>query len=85
MSAPNITVTRGRSVAGLEVASEVGEVGQFKELASSGRVIDVFALERPGEVVRNKDGVEASGEGRIDVGFGTVADHPCGGGLAAVM
>ncbi len=42
-------------------------------------------LEDPGEVVRNEDGVEAGGEGGIDVGAGAVADHPGDAGFAAVV
>lgn len=85
MSAPNLTVLDRKGISGLEVAGEIGEVGQFEELAACGGLVDVFALQRPGEVVRDEDGVEAGGEGWINVGFGAVADHPCGAGFAGVM
>ena len=64
---------------------QVRKVGEFEELAASGRMIDVFAFERPGEVVGNEDGVESGSEGGIDVGLGTIADHPCDAGFATVM
>lgn len=67
------------------MASQVCEVGQFEKFASSGRMIDIFSFERPGEVVRNEDGVESCGEGGVDVRFGAVANHPCSACLAAVM
>ena len=41
-------------------------------------------LKLPGVLVWQKDGIETSGESRIDVGFGTVADHPGGGVIAAM-
>ena len=48
-------------------------------------MVDIFPLKRPGEVMGDKDSVEAGGEGRVDIGFGAVADHPRRAGLAAVM
>jgi hypothetical protein len=49
------------------------------------RMIDHLVLEHPGEVVWDKNGVEAGGECRIDIGLGTVADHPGGSCVAAVV
>jgi len=67
------------------VASQICEVSEFEKLPSSGRMVDILALQRPCEVVGNEDGIEPGGEGRVDVGLGTVADHPRGACLAAVM
>ncbi len=67
------------------MASQVCEMGEFEKLTVSRRMVDILALERPGEVMRNEDGIEPSGKGGIDVGLGAVADHPCGATLAAVM
>ena len=67
------------------MVGQVCEVGQLEELAASGGMIDVFALERPGEVVGDKDGIQSGGEGGVNVGFGAIADHPCDAGFATVM
>ena len=67
------------------MAGEVGEVREFQQLAACGRMIDVLPLERPGKVMWDENGVEAGGEGWIDVRFRTVADHPRRGGLATMM
>ena len=64
---------------------EIGEGGWFEEVLASGRLVDDLVLEDPGEVVGDEDGVEARGEGRVDVGAGTVADHPGVAGFATVM
>jgi len=44
-----------------------------------------LVFEDPGEVVRDKDGVEAGAERGVDIGFGAIADHPCGQGFAGVV
>jgi len=41
-------------------------------------------FEDPREVVRNEDGVQARGEGGVDVRAGRVADHPRSAGVADV-
>lgn len=64
---------------------QIGEAGEFEEGLASGRLVDDIVLEDPGEVVGDKDGVEAGGEGWVDVGAGTVADHPRVTSFAAVM
>ncbi len=70
---------------GLEVLAEVGEGGEFEEgLAGVAGLVDGLVFEDPGVVVGDEDGVEAGGEGWVDVGAGAVADHPGGGGFAAV-
>src|SRR5579875_331525 len=74
-----------RTQGGLEVAGELGEGSQLEELAIGWRMVDVLALERPGEVVWDKDGVQAGGEGGVDVGLRAVADHPCRFCLAGVV
>ena len=48
-------------------------------------LVDDFVFEDPGEVVGDEDGVKAGGEGWVDVGTGTVADHPGVRGFAAVV
>ena len=47
--------------------------------------VDGLVFEDPGEVVGDEDGVEAGGEGGVDVRLGAVADHPGGGGVAGVV
>ena len=47
-------------------------------------LVEGFVFEDPGEVVGDEDGVEAGGEGGVDVGAGAVADHPGRGGVAGV-
>jgi hypothetical protein len=69
----------------LEVVGEVGEGGEFEEYLAGWGLVDDLMLEDPGEVVGDEDGVEAGGEGGVDVGAGAVADHPGGGGLAGVV
>ena len=60
-------------------------MGQFEELAAGRGMVNVFAFECPGKVVGNEDGIQSGREGRVDVRFGAVADHPCSAGFAAVM
>ncbi len=43
---------------------------------TGGRLVDDLVLEHPGELVRDKYGMESGCEGRIDVRAWTVADHP---------
>lgn len=85
MKTANLTVWDRRSGFGLKVVGKVSEVGQFEELAAGRGMVDVFALESPGEIVGDEDGIQSGGEGGIDVGFGAVADHPRGAGLAAMV
>ena len=67
------------------MTSQIGETGQFEEVLAVGWLVDYFMLQDPGEVVGDEDGVEAGAEGRIDVGARTVADHPGGASLAAMV
>ena len=67
------------------MVGEVGEAGEFEEGLAGWGLVDYLVLEDPGEVVGDEDGVEAGGEGWVDVGAGTVADHPGAGGLAGVV
>lgn len=69
----------------LEVAGEVGEGGEFEQDLASGGLVDDLMLQHPGEVVGDKDGVQASCEGGVDVGAGAVADHPGAGSFAGVV
>jgi len=66
------------------VVGEVGERGEFEQGLSIAGLIDGFVFKDPGVVVGDEDGVEARGQGGVDVGAGAVADHPGGGGLEAV-
>jgi len=52
---------------------------------ADGRLVYDFVLKDPGEVVGDKDGVEAGAEGGVDVGAGAVADHPGVAGFAGVV
>jgi hypothetical protein len=70
---------------GLEEGEEVGEGGELEQVLAGGRGVYGLVLENPGEVVGDEDGVEAGGESGVDVGAGTVTDHPGAGGLEAVM
>lgn len=85
MSAVNLTVLDLENESRLKIQTQVGEVGQFEQLAASGRVVDIFPFQCPGEVVGDEDCIESGGKSRIDVGFGAVADHPCGAAFAAMM
>ena len=76
-------IVEGREL--LEEFREVGEGGQLKEILTIRGLVDDLVLEDPGEVVRDKNCVETCRQGRIDVGAGAVADHPCVAGLAAVV
>jgi hypothetical protein len=69
----------------LEVVREVGEGIEFKEVLAAGRLVDDLVLEYPGEVVGDEDGVEPGCESGVDVGTGTVADHPGCADVAGVM
>ena len=46
---------------------------------------DDLVLQYPGEVVRDEDGIEASGERGVDVGLWAVADHPGAVMVACVL
>jgi len=52
---------------------------------AGGGLVDYLVLEDPGEVVGDEDGVEAGAEGGVNVGAGTVADHPGAAGFATVV
>ncbi len=54
-------------------------------MAAAGGLVDYLVLENPGEVVGDEDGVDASAESRVDVGAGTVADHPCVAAVAGMV
>ena len=69
----------------LKKATEIGEGRQFEKVLASRRLVDDFVLEDPCEVVGDKDGVESSGEGGVDIGARAVADHPSEAGFAAVV
>jgi hypothetical protein len=73
------------SAEGLEELYQVGESCQFQKSLAGRGMVDGFVLEDPGEVVRDKDGVQAGGEGGVDVGLRAVSDHPRRTGFAAVM
>ena len=54
-------------------------------MLAGGGLVDYLVLEDPGEVVGDEDGVEAGAEGGVNVGAGTVADHPGAAGFATVV
>src|SRR5690349_11587369 len=58
---------------------QVGEAFYLQEPSFSGP--EVLVLEGPGALVRYKDRIQASFQGRIDVGLWAVADHPCLAGI----
>lgn len=57
---------------------EVAEGFDLNEALAGGCGVDGVVLEDPGVGVVDVDGVEAGSERGIDVGAGTVADHPRG-------
>ena len=64
---------------------EIGEGGELEEMLADGWLVDNLVFEDPGEVVGDKDRVKTCREGRVDVGAGTVPDHPGVAGFAAVV
>ena len=54
-------------------------------MSAVGGLVDNLVLENPGEVVGDEDGIETGAEGGVDVGPGTVADHPGVASLAGMM
>jgi hypothetical protein len=60
--------------------SEAGEGVEFDEVLAGGGSGNFGVLKHPGIFVEKKDGMEAGGEGRVDVALGAVADHPRGVG-----
>src|SRR4051794_22296074 len=67
-----VSAPRGSS----EVGTQCGKALDHEELGSVPRLRYFFVLEHPGIVVRDEHSIESSGERRINVGLGTVADHP---------
>ncbi len=68
----------------LKQAGEVGDLFELEELLAGWGGGDHLVLQDPGAVVGDEDGVQAGGEGGVDVGLGRVADHPGGGGVEGV-
>lgn len=62
----------------LEVEIEVSEALDFEQALAVGGGVDGVVFEDPGVGVVDVDGMEAGGERGVDVGAGTVADHPGG-------
>ena len=62
----------------LKVEIEVSETLDLKQALAGGSNFDGVVFENPGVGVVNVDSVQARGECGVDVGAGTVADHPCG-------
>ena len=54
-------------------------------MLAGGGLVDDLVLQDPSEVVGDEDGVQAGGECGIDVGTGTVADHPGAASFTTVM
>jgi len=57
---------------------QFSEAIKLEKLLSGWRGGEFGVLEHPGIFMEEMDGVEARGQRGIDVGFWTVADHPCG-------
>ena len=60
----------------LEVIDKLGEVAQLDQVQTGRRRVEIFVLENPGEMVRNKDGIDTRLERWVDIGARTIADHP---------
>lgn len=58
--------------------SQFCEAAYYQELLAFWGLFYFFVLEDPGIAVGDENGVQSCGERGIDVGFGTVADHPGG-------
>ncbi len=56
----------------------------LEELLARWGDVDHLVLQDPSAVMGDEDGVQAGGEGGVDVGLGRVADHPGGGGVQGV-
>ena len=64
---------------------KVGKCGKFQQNLTGWSGVDDLMLKHPGEVVRDKDGVEADREGRVDIRARAVADYPGVSRVAVVM
>jgi len=64
----------------LEQVAELGEGVQFEQVLTLRRGCNVRVLQNPGAGMKEKDGVQAGGQGRVDVALRAVADHPTGVG-----
>ena len=65
--------------------SELGETAYYQELLAFRGGIYFFVFQDPGIAVGNEDGVHPSGQRGVDIGLGTVADHPGAGVIAFVL
>src|SRR5437660_12888936 len=61
-----------------EVRAQFTEAFQDEEATRARRRAQFFVLQNPGLVVWNEDRIQPGRERGIDVGPGTVTDHPCG-------
>src|ERR1019366_10782787 len=59
-----------------EEVAQVAEALDLQQAAVAGLGTKFVALQHPGVMVGNKDGVQSGLQRGIDVGLGTVADHP---------
>ena len=62
----------------LEVFREGGEAVELDEALRRYGFGEIVVLEHPGIGVMHVDGMQAGGEGRVDIGTRTVTNHPCG-------
>jgi hypothetical protein len=62
----------------LEYGAKFGEGIEFEQVLAFGGGVEGGVLEDPGAFVEEEDGMEAGGQGRVDIALGAVADHPTG-------
>jgi hypothetical protein len=62
----------------LKVFREGSEAVELDEALRRHGLGEIVVLKHPGIGVMHVDGVQAGGEGRVDIGTRTVTNHPCG-------
>src|SRR5438105_12751692 len=62
---------------GSEMRAQLAEALHHKQATCPRGLTQLLVLQYPGLMVRNEDGIQSRGERRVDVGPGTVANHPC--------
>ena len=60
----------------LEDSTEFLEGIEFEQVLALGSGVEGGVFQDPGVFVEEEDGVEAGGEGGVDVALDAVADHP---------
>src|SRR5580704_413666 len=59
-----------------EVITQMAEAFDLQQTAAANIGADLTALQHPGVVMGHEDGVQTGLERRVNVGLGTIADHP---------